>query len=417
MRTFLPPFLPASRIVVLLIAALVPGFCGSVSAQSAIAPEVAIPVPSSPNPATPRQLEWLAASPEQRVKLAEQLGEDGARQLARSKGWQPIVDGTGSTFRQGFDQVYRAADDLIVVVEAKGGVSPLGHAYGHPQASPEWSVKAAEQTIKSPKASAAEKEAAKSVLRAAREGRLRTVVIRTRHVLGEPMAATLESTLSGSDEAARLAGQIIDDLASKGLLAVDEPLGVANDAARRAASMADDAARGAKIAKAGRVAARVAVPIAIGVDVGVRAHEAGEVEDRFEAGEISQQERELAHTTNAAGMVGGWGGALAGAKAGAIAGGAAGSCVAPGPGTTIGAIAGGAAGGIAGYLGGEAAAEAAAEWTVGKIHAGGETISSVASKTWEAGNDAAAAVGEAGSDAVRWTSRSARDAWSWAFGD
>ena len=35
MRTFLPPFLPASRIVVLLIAALVPGFCGSVSAQSA----------------------------------------------------------------------------------------------------------------------------------------------------------------------------------------------------------------------------------------------------------------------------------------------------------------------------------------------------------------------------------------------
>ncbi len=131
------------------------------------------------------------------------------------------------------------------------------------------------------------------------------------------------------------------------------------------------------------------------MDVALRVRDGIETEERFAAGEITSQEREVAHARNAAGMAGGWAGAWAGAELGAAGGAAAGTAVAPGPGTAIGGVVGGVAGGFAGYFAGEAAATAAAEWAVGKVHAAGTTVS-------ETANSAAGGV---------------QRAWHWAWGN
>ena len=108
---------------------------------------------------TARQKAWLKASPEEHVLMAERLGEQGATALAEKKGYRPILTGEQKTVRQGFDQVYRTPDGRVVVVEAKGGTSPLCRGYGAEQGTTEWAIKAARETLKSSKASAAEKSA------------------------------------------------------------------------------------------------------------------------------------------------------------------------------------------------------------------------------------------------------------------
>lgn len=82
---------------------------------------------------TERQEAWLSASLQGRVKIAEAIGEEGARELARAKGYERLCDGLGKVLSQGPDQVYRASDGRIVVIEAKGGSGQLGHAYGFPR--------------------------------------------------------------------------------------------------------------------------------------------------------------------------------------------------------------------------------------------------------------------------------------------
>src|SRR5690348_6764239 len=69
---------------------------------------------------TPAQLAWLQATLDQRIKLAELIGEDGARAFAKSKGYQPLYDGLNRTLPQGPDQVYLALDGRVIVFEAKG---------------------------------------------------------------------------------------------------------------------------------------------------------------------------------------------------------------------------------------------------------------------------------------------------------
>lgn len=64
------------------------------------------------------------------MKLAEQVGDEGARRFAKAKTWNPVFDGTGRALIQGPDQVYLGSDELVHVVEAKGGNGQLGHAYG-----------------------------------------------------------------------------------------------------------------------------------------------------------------------------------------------------------------------------------------------------------------------------------------------
>ena len=310
---------------------------------------------------TVRQQEWLASTLNERMQLAEMLGDDGARAMAKAKGYDVIYDGSGRTLRQGPDQVYRGKDGRVIVYEAKGGSGQLGHAYGHPQGSTEWAVESAKRVLQSGKASEVEKRAAREILEGAAKGMLDVQVIRTRHILGEPTVAVLEQSVRCSDEAIRLAKTTLNDIA--------------------------------KVSTIGKTISKVALPVAIVIDAGVRALDGIEAENRFAAGEITSQQREIIHARNVAGMAGGLGGAWAGAEVGTIAGGAAGSLVAPGLGRVIGALIGGVAGAEAG------------EWASGKVHSTGTTISETAKSAWATGSDYA--------DSAK---SSVINAWNWAWG-
>jgi hypothetical protein len=279
---------------------------------------------------------------------------------------------------QGPDQVYRAADGIVHVIEAKGGTSPLITAYGFPQGSSEWAVESAKRVVNSSRAAATEKAAAQQVLKAAAEGRVQVHVVRTRYIVGEPTVSVLEQTATGTDEAALLARDLLEHVRAATPKAGTTPV---REAADYVAQSADDVARtsaknGGKLCRA----TKAAVVVGATVDVGFRVHHGMQVENSFRAGQISQQQREVAHAKNAAGIVGGWGGAFAGAKVGALGGGAVGTACG-GVGAPIGAAAGGIAGGVAGYFVGEAAAEAAAGWTMEQVHAAGTTIADAATST------------------------------------
>jgi hypothetical protein len=363
-----------------------------------VAPEVATQSETvTPKPAgTARQQAWLKATVNQRVKLAEQIGDEGARAFAKAKGWSPVFDGTARGVVQGPDQVYLAVDGTVHLIDGKGGKSPLGRAYGYAQGSSEWAVESAKRVLRSPAASEAERRGAALVLEAAAKGNLQVHVVRTSHVLGEPTAAVLEQTAKSTDEAARLAASGLDDLGRSSAQIVDDVARASDNAARAAST-------GGTVLRA---TAKVAVPVAVAADGGLRIRDGLQTERQFQAGEISEQEREVAHAKNAAGMAGGWGGALAGGKLGAVGGAAAGSAVAPGPGTAVGGVAGGITGGVAGYIGGEAAAEASAEWAVDRVHAAGTTVGESAEAAW---NGAADAVNSAAGGINR--------AWSWVRGN
>ncbi len=345
--------------------------------------------------ATARQQQWLAASLQERVRLAEALGEEGARTMAKSKGYEALYDGLESLLPQGPDQVYRAADSRVIVYEAKGGSGQLGHAYGHPQGTTEWAVESAKRVLRSTKAGEVERAAAQKILAAATEGRLEVHVIRTKHVLGEPTAAVLEGVATTTDDASRLARGVLDDLVRAGATAADDALRATDDIARASAE-------GGSVLK---TVSKAALPVAVAVDAGFRVHDSMETERQFAAGEISVQQREVDHAKNAAGMAGGWTGAWAGAEIGATGGGLAGSAIAPGPGTAVGGVIGGVAGGVTGYFCGEAAAGAAAEWTMNQVHATGTTIGDSARGAWMS-------TARAASSATDGVSRT----WNWAWG-
>jgi hypothetical protein len=328
--------------------------------------------------------------------MAEQIGEEGGRAFASSKGYEPILDGTMKLLPQGPDWVGRSTDGTVHVLEFKGGSGQLGHAYGYPQGSTEWAVESTKLMLRSPNASVAEKRAAELILQAATKGKLEVHVIRTSHVLGEPIAAVLEQSTKITEKAIGLTKTALNDLGRCSAEAIES-------AASRTARLGDDAVRsadealvasgtaGAKVLKG---VAKVAVPVAVGVDIGMRAKDAVDVERRFDAGEITQEQRELAHAKNAAGLVGGWGGAVAGAEIGAAGGGAIG-----GP---IGAGLGGVAGGVAGYFGGEVAMEAAADTVVEAVHSTGTTLKGAVESAWGSAGKAANSAAEAVESAWSW---------------
>jgi hypothetical protein len=323
--------------------------------------------------ATPRQQAWLQASIDQRARLAEKLGDEGTRVFAKAKGYESIFDGTKRALAQGPDQVYRGAAGVVHVFESKGGSGQLGYAYGYAQGTPEWAVESAQQVLRSSKATPAEKLGAEAVLQAAAKGKLQVHVVRTSHVLGEPSLAVLEQSLRSTERSASLARTAINNLARVSVQGTDDVARGIKSAARVAAASSP----------ALKTTAKAAVVVGVAVDATLRVNDGIETEHQFATGKISQEEREVAHAKNAAGMVGGWTGAFAGAKVGAAGGGAAGSFVAPGAGTAVGAAVGGAAGGVAGYFAGEAAAETAAEWVTEKVHASGSTIKDSTKEAWD----------------------------------
>lgn len=378
--------------------------------QTAAPPLIEPPRPEVRHGQFSRRAEWLRATEDQRVLLAEQIGEEGADVWAQRQGWRPLLDGSKDLFPHGPDRVWRGVDGRIHVVEAKGGTSRLGCGYGYKQGTPEWAVKSAERMLKSNGTTACERSAARAILEAAVKAELDVHVVRTAHVLGEPAPPVLDISMNCTAKATRLAQGVLDDLAKAATTSVDD----AARTAEKVTQSADDVTRAGEsaVAEAGaaskilRPLARAAVPIAVGLDTGLRVTKGVEIERRFEAGAITVHEREIEHARNASGMAGGWGGAFVGAKLGAMGGGAAGTAVAPGPGTAIGGVAGGIAGGIGGYIGGEAAAEAASEWAVKKVHAAGTTVADAAEGAWNWTTDKADAAWGA-------TKRGAQSAWRW----
>lgn len=322
--------------------------------------------------ATPRQQAWLNASIYERTLLAEDLGEEGGRAFAKAKGWAPVYDGKSWSMIHGPDQVYCAADGTVHMIEAKGGSSQLSKGYGHPQGSSEWAVESAKRVLHNSTATEAERRGAQAVIDAAAHGKLEVHVVRTTHTLGEPHVAKLEQTVKCSQQATKAAREAVSAAAKSATKTLKQVAKTSDDAARAADDVAragddllrsaDDVARassGGSSALAG--ASAVLVPVGIALDAGVRVMDGVETERKFEAGEISRRERDIAHGRNAAGMVGGMAGAYGGAEAGAAGGAAIGTFFCPGIGTAIGGFVGGVAGGIGGYFAGDAVAAAGAE--------------------------------------------------------
>jgi len=223
------------------------------------------------------------------TKQVEQFGEDGVKFLAEKNGWQAILTPADKgSRRQGFDYVYRSANNTIVV-EAKGGKSPLGTGYGSRQGTPEWAVKAAEATLKSNAATEADKQAAKIVLKAAREGKLDVAVIRTEHVHGVPKTPVLEPMMKSTPTSIKLAKQVPVNLRGVSFNSMKSTTVAGGRAGRGVPLLSEQARMASKIrvaAEGFRIAGGV-ISIAFGVyDIGSGVVYWREIDRRLYAGEL-----------------------------------------------------------------------------------------------------------------------------------
>ncbi len=190
--------------------------------DSALGEPISLAAPFSQVPAmVSRRDEHLGAVEDlqRRIKIAEEIGEGGARQYAAENGWTPVFDGTQRGMRQGIDQVYEDASGTVYAVEAKGGKSQLAQYYIEQQGTPEYAVKAAEKMLTSEASTPEEVAAGRKVLEAARDGNLECVVIRTPHILGEPGVPQFESSVPCTPRAQAMAGEILDRNGSGSTLA------------------------------------------------------------------------------------------------------------------------------------------------------------------------------------------------------
>lgn len=320
-----------------------------------------------------------------KIRISEEIGEEGAERLCREKGWEPLLrkGDKGVNHSQGFDQVWQSQDGKIHVIEAKGiskgeTANLSVNRFGHQQGTPEWAIDAATDTLKTPAASEAEKRVARQVLEAAAKGEMNIDVAVTEHVLGKPELPGWKSMKTCSQEAVSMARTSLNKMSfkwaeeiredsvalragaktvsntAKGTRAAAEGARAAAEGARAAAEGTRAAAESVKAASAACTLAKCAGAVGVGVDVGIRGYEAYQVETQYKNGQITQNERVKSHVKNAGSFAGGMGGAAAGAYGGAAAGAAIGSIV-PGPGTAIGGFVGGVAGAIGGYFAGDKA--------------------------------------------------------------
>ena len=448
----------ASLLVSLLFAAWIAAGIGNGRAYGQAVTEVASEIAEVfYESLDPDQREWLKATPEERIRIAERIGETGAARWAEEQGLQRLR--VNKTIPQGVDQIYRASDGTIYVIEAKGGTSPLGRGYGHVQGTPEWAVEAIKQMLRDPNIDPATKESCEAALKAPVEGRLKVAVVRTPHVLGKPGAPSVEQIVDSSDEAARLAKETLDAIRKGGdpKAALTKPRpnsgtgkGGTNSGQPEKPTSANTKPAGTtelkeepvvpcrcvivdpdpRIYKLPRLGTAICKGLAVAgalanpyqrardlLDLARHlldragnlldlARDIIETEARYGRGEITAQEREIAHAEDVAGCVGGWVGMSIGAKLGAEIGALAGSFVAPGPGTAVGLSIGTVVGGVAGFFAGEDAARLVARRTVQAVHSSGTTVTEWGYRRWENVKDAG-----------RWTYRKAADVWHWITGD
>ena len=133
------------------------------------------------------RIPWKEATLNQRILLAEKIGEQGRARFAAERGWIKILGFRNRGIRQGPDSVYwDKRSGRLRVLEAKGGTSPLKWTFNSRQGTNLNAIKSAERVLLASKAPLMEKVAAARVIVAAQQGRLDTGVIRTNHVLGTP---------------------------------------------------------------------------------------------------------------------------------------------------------------------------------------------------------------------------------------
>jgi len=127
-------------------------------------------------------------------KIVEKIGVEGSEKLCNLMGYKPLLTDSQKGWKQGFDSVWQdPRSEKIVVVEAKGGWSERGMTKsGEPQGTLRWVYGAANRTLYSEKASEAEKETAKRVLKALPQGQVRIETIRVVHNEGVPKEVKIE---------------------------------------------------------------------------------------------------------------------------------------------------------------------------------------------------------------------------------
>lgn len=330
---------------------------------------------------TPRQQAWQAATLAKRMQLAEKIGDEGARAFAKSKGWATIFNGSDRTLPQGLDQVYRDLEGCIHVVEAKGGSSPLGRGYSYPQGTPEWAVEAAKRMHTAQSSTPAMRDAAKEVLDAAAAGRLKTDVVRTTHVQGEPMVAKLEKSLDCSPKATQLAKEFraaraaVQETAcaAKGNRGASRGAGRGVKGAPVKSIAVSEKGSAGVLGKSFTVVKKAAPVVGTAIELGHRANEARQIENDYQEKKISDKERVNGHAKNLAGSAGGLAGAAAGAEVMGTGGAAVGSVFGP-FGTVIGGVVGGVGGGVVGYMGGEKGAEYIVDSAQDQIYEGVQQV-------------------------------------------
>jgi len=138
-----------------------------------------------------------------------------------------------------------------------------------------------------------------------------------------------------------------------------------------------------KISTGGQVlkTASKALPvIAVAYEGYQRVNESKNIEEQYSNGSITEQQREVSHTKNVAGGVGGITGALVGVGPGAEVGAVIGTFFGP-VGTAAGGFVGGLVGGVTGAIVGDKVVGEAAGAATNAIHSTGTTIKSGASST------------------------------------
>ncbi len=133
------------------------------------------------------RLPWIKATLNQRILLAEKIGEQGRARFAAERGWIKILGSRNRGIHQGPDSVYwDQRSGRLRVLEAKGGTSPLKWTFNSRQGTNLNAIKSAERVLQSSKATYTAKVAAARAIVAAQQGRLVTGVVSTPHVLGAP---------------------------------------------------------------------------------------------------------------------------------------------------------------------------------------------------------------------------------------
>jgi hypothetical protein len=132
---------------------------------------------------------WTSASPYQRTRLAERIGNQGRARYGAQQGWRQLLGARGRGIAQGPDSVYwDPYSGRLRALEAKGGSSQVKWTYGSLQGTNTNIIRSAERVLKSVNTKPVEKLAAARIIKAAQRHRLKTGVVKTPHVQGKPKA-------------------------------------------------------------------------------------------------------------------------------------------------------------------------------------------------------------------------------------